>query len=58
MKKRSDRKYSIRARKRIRKKNEDSLRDLWDIRHNNIRFIGGQKEERVSKLGLRTQLRK
>ena len=29
------------------KRNEDSLRDLWDnIKHNNICIIGSQKEKR------------
>ena len=29
------------------KRNEDSLRDLWDnIKHNNIRIIGVPEEER------------
>ena len=32
-----------------KKKNEDSLRDLWDIKHTNIHIIGipeGEKRER------------
>ena len=32
-----------------KKKNEDSLRDLWDIKHTNIRIIGvpeGEERER------------
>ena len=35
--------------KRMKKKNEDSLRDLWDIKHTNSRIIGvpeGEERER------------
>ena len=40
------------------KRNEDSLRDLWNnIKHNNIRIIGVQKEKREKK-DLRKYLRR
>ena len=35
--------------KRMKKKNEDRLRDLWDIKHTNSRIIGvpeGEERER------------
>jgi len=40
---------NIENRTEKKKKNEDSLRDLWDIKHTNIRIIGvpeGEERER------------
>ena len=34
---------------KIMKRNEDSLRDLWDIKHNNIRIIGVPEGEEREK---------
>ena len=40
--------------KRMKKKNEDSLRDLWDIKHTNSRIIGvpegGEREKGPEKI--------
>ena len=41
-----------------KKKNEDSLRDLWDIKHTNIHIIGIPEGEKRERKGQRKYLKR